>query len=127
MVAQDEDALLCDFAEHYHVINWRALPLSTAAALAFGLPAQSRIKMKLSGVSVPNELLLWASMADYLALLWWRETENGQHNRKRPQSIVASLLGADKKTNGEIIAFASGEDFEKRKAEILRGGPRNGR
>ena len=29
-----EDELICDMAETYHVLNWRELPLKTAAILA---------------------------------------------------------------------------------------------
>lgn len=123
MVAKDEDALLCDFAETYHITDWRALPLHIVAALAFGLPAHSRIKLLLSGAAAPYESLLLASAVDYLALLWWRETENGQHNRNRPKSLVSAILGAGAaKKKEDIVSFASAEDFEKRRAELLRGG-----
>lgn len=123
MVAKDEDALLCDFAETYHITDWRALPLHTAAALAFGLPAKSRIKLLLSGAPAPRETLLLASAVDYLALLWWRETENGQRNRNRPKSLVSAILGAGAaKKKEDIVSFDSAEDYEKRRAELLKGG-----
>ncbi|MBO7722484.1 MAG: hypothetical protein J6S27_01735 [Thermoguttaceae bacterium] len=32
MVREDETALICDLAETYHILDWRALPLRTAAA-----------------------------------------------------------------------------------------------
>lgn len=43
MILTDEDALICDLAETYHVLDYRALPLKTAAALASGLRADARI------------------------------------------------------------------------------------
>lgn len=125
MVAKDEDALLCDMAETYHIIDWRALPLHTAAALAFGLPESSRIKLRLAGAAAPRDTLLMASAVDYLALLWWRETENGQHNRKRPKSLVSAILGAANKKD-DLAVFDTAEDFEKRRAQLLRGGLTNG-
>lgn len=43
MIATDEDALICDLAETYHVFDYRGLPLKTAAALASGLRNDARI------------------------------------------------------------------------------------
>jgi len=43
MIATDEDALVCDLAETYHVLDYRMLPLKTAAALASGLRSDARI------------------------------------------------------------------------------------
>lgn len=43
MILTDEDALICDFAETYNVLDYRALPLRTAATLASGLRADARI------------------------------------------------------------------------------------
>lgn len=37
MVAVDEEALICDFAETYNILDWRELPCRTAAILASGL------------------------------------------------------------------------------------------
>lgn len=43
MIHADEDALICDLAETYHVLEYRRLPLMTVAALASGLRAGARI------------------------------------------------------------------------------------
>ena len=64
MVRADEDALICDFAETYHIYDYKRLPLSTAAALAVGLRDTSRIKMKLSGAVVANDIQLMAAAVD---------------------------------------------------------------
>ena len=42
MLAADEDAVICDFAEVYHVLDLRALAPPLAATLAAGLPPDSR-------------------------------------------------------------------------------------
>ena len=44
MAARDEDALVCDMAETYHIFDYRALPLFLAARLACGLREDSRSK-----------------------------------------------------------------------------------
>ena len=47
MVAADEDALRCDFAQTYHILDYRRLPLRTAAVFAWGLGEDSRVKRAL--------------------------------------------------------------------------------
>ena len=48
MISVDRNALICDMAETYHIYDLRGLPARTLATLAFGLRADSRIKMRLS-------------------------------------------------------------------------------
>lgn len=43
MIRLDEDAVICDLAETYGVLNYRELPLQTVATLASGLHADARI------------------------------------------------------------------------------------
>lgn len=119
MVAIDEDALVCDFAEVYHVYNWRGLPVQYAAVLAFGLRDDSRIKMAMTGRKVTMETMLGASAVDALNLLVWMRTKDAQRNRNRPKSLLAALTGASGETR--VMAFATAEEFEARKAAILKG------
>ena len=58
MVALDEDALICDFAETYHIYDYRRLPVEYAATLAYGLRENSRIRMVQSGLKVELNTLL---------------------------------------------------------------------
>ena len=61
MVHTDRSALICDLAETYGIYDMGSLPVTTVAILASGLRDNSRIKMKLAGMKVSNELLLSAS------------------------------------------------------------------
>ena len=54
MVGAGEDALVCDFAEQYGVLDWRAHGARLAAALAVGLRPYARI-WQLLGAGVPAE------------------------------------------------------------------------
>ena len=74
MVGLDEGALICDFAEVYHVYDWRRLPASTAATLAMGLGPDSRIMRKISGTPVPMDTLLLAMITDCVRILAWRQS-----------------------------------------------------
>lgn len=118
MLSLDEDALVCDLAETYHVYDWRSLPLRTAATLASGLGVTSRIKTKMGGLSVPLDLLIEAGIQDRLSLLVWAKTKDAQHGRNRPAMLTDELL--DRKDE-DGVSFASGEDFERFRAGFIQG------
>ena len=111
MVSADRDALICDFAETYGIYDFRALPVTVLATLAVGLRENSRIKMKLAGTKASRVEVLLAAALDRLSLLWWAQTENGQKNINRPQSILGVIMqdGNENKNNG---GFDTAEDFE---------------
>lgn len=126
MIAVDEDALICDFAETYHIYDWRGLPLSYAATLASGLRENSRIKMAITKRSVSLETLLMAATVDRLSYLLWANTKDAAKGRNRPASIVerlTSVLGVD----SDIESFASGADFQRERNKRLgKGGVTHG-
>ena len=118
MLSLDEDALVCDLAETYHVYDWRSLPLRTAATLASGLGVTSRIKTKMGGLSVPLDLLISAGIQDRLSLLVWAKTKDAQHGRNRPAMLTDELLGHK---DEDSLSFTSGEDFERFRAGFIQG------
>ena len=118
MAAKDEDALVCDFAETYHIYDYTAIPCRLAATLAAGLHPESRSKMALSNSTVTMEQLLLAIMADRLGWLVWAKTEDGRKGRNRPESITAILRGDNQKEQFET--YSSGSAFEAARAEIMR-------
>lgn len=120
MISEDREALLCDLAETYGIFDMRALPLDTAAALACGLPAESRIKRRMSGEPPPADILILAGIFDRVGLILWGLSEDGRHNRNRPKSVVERLLGTSN-SNGNYMSYASPEDFEAARASILKG------
>lgn len=101
---------MCDFAEVYHLYDYKALPLRTAAALCAGLGADSRIMRKLTGSSTDPKTTLLAIIADRLGLLIWQNTADGQHGRNRPKSIYAALTGQEPDTN--VQGYDTPEAFE---------------
>ena len=120
MIRTDETALICDLAETYGVLDWRALPLDTVAALSSGLRDNSRIKMKLSGQNVTPELLLLASAVDRLAWLVWAKTRDGQNGTNRPESIAAKMLGIGKEEEQkQYRTFRSAAEFEEARRRAI--------
>ena len=119
MIKLDEDLLICDMAENYGVLDYRVLPLTLAASLAYGLRSSSRIKMKMSGINYDVNQMMMAGMLDRLSLLVYAKTKDGQKGRNYPKMLVQELTG-----NGDeekVSGFNSGEDFMKMRAKILGG------
>ena len=118
MILTDEDALICDFAEYYHIYNYRALPVKYAATLACGLRENSRIKKALSGTSYDTETLLLAAAVGRLSLIWWSKTQDGQQNVNRPALISEALQGTVQ-DDSNMELFDDREEFFSRRNEII--------
>ena len=119
MLHEDETAVICDLAETYHVLDYRALPLKTVAALASGLREDSRIRMKLSGMRVSTDTMLAAATVDRLSMLIWAKTKDGETGRNRPESILDKLTAEDTRSDEEYKAFDSPEEFMQARKELL--------
>ena len=111
MIRLDEDALICDIAETYHIFNYKGLPPTLVAALSCGLGADSRIVTKLSGLKVPQSTIIKAAIFDRLSWLCWAQTSDGQKGQNRPQSLVETLL-SEVNEEEKVTTFQSGADFD---------------
>lgn len=109
MISLDEDALICDLAETYHIYDYKSLPLKLVATLSAGLRENSRIGMLSQNISVTQDTLLLAMIIDRIEA--FRYGFMAESNP--PQSIAEILLNQEKKTAG----FSSVEEFE---AELAR-------
>lgn len=112
MIALDEDALLCDFAETYHIYDIYQLPVEYIATLAVGLRKNSRIKTKLDGLKVDLNYLLLAHIADNTAITAWLNSKNAAKGKDRPPSFVGVLLD-DVDESKQVKQFNSGADFDR--------------
>ena len=119
MIAIDEDALICDLAETYHIYDYKQLPLSLVAVFSVGLRENSRIKTILSEQLYSIETLLLAGMVDRLSLLLWSKTSDGQKGINYPESIY-NLLTKQEKTERDELVFSSSEDFEIQRSLLLQ-------
>ena len=116
MVGRNEDALICDFAETYHVFDYKSVPLKLAATLAAGLPTDSRIKREMSGQKVSTDTLLLANIVDCLRTLIWFKTEDGRKGINRPDSILQAMT-EDKQRKYE--EYDSIEEYEAARKRIM--------
>jgi len=115
MLKKDEEALICDFAETYHIYDYKRLPLKMVASLAVGLRDSSRIKMLLSDAPASTEIMLMAAIVDRLSLLVWFQTKDGEKGRNKPRSILETITPKESK----VSVFESGEDFIKTRENLL--------
>ena len=120
MVAADEDALRCDFAQYYHVLDFRRLPLRTAAVFAQGLPEESRTVRRLSGARIDVRTALLARIFDGVMLLVWQQTENGHKGRNPPKSLFDYLMRGEE--DEKPRSYATAADFRTAWQEITEGG-----
>lgn len=114
-----KDALICDFAQYYHLYDLDQIGLKTASILACGLPPDSRTIKKIAGQKYSTEMLLQMGVLDALRSL--EHAYISVHSKKKipkPQSIFKLLSQKDDK---EIRTFRSGEDFERERIRLLRG------
>lgn len=118
MVRSDEDALICDLAETYHIYDYRQLPATRVAVLACGLRDDSRIKMKLGGMKLPMETMLHAMIVDELRIIAWQRTKDAEKGRNAPKSLLNSLLEADKPK--ETMGFNTPDDFRAWRESMLK-------
>ena len=123
MIRTDENALICDFAETYHILDYRALPMRTAAALASGLSEDSRIMRKITGRRIDTKTLLLAGILDRLTTLVWFKTEDGLKGRNRPESVLASISkGSEPEKKDDFVVFESPEAFRAMWAQLTNQG-----
>lgn len=115
-----EDELICDFAETYHILDYRSLPPALVAKLAAGLREDSRVKARLSGYQVTLDVILDALQVDYLAMLSWFQSEDGNKGRNRPESVYKLITERDKPK--EYVGFSSAEEFRRARERLLNGG-----
>lgn len=121
MIRTDEDALICDLAETYHIFDYRQLPASLVAVFSVGLRPGSRIYMAMNDEKMTVEQTILAGVLDRLSILLWSKTKDGQDGINKPTLILDSIFGIEKEKE-EIASFESGEEFMRAREELLKKG-----
>lgn len=109
--------MVCDFAEYYHITNYRSIPAQTVYTLVLGLREGSRLISKVRDRNYTTDQILMAHAIDRLSILCWQGTKDAQHNRNRPQSLIEIMT--EKKTESDVQSFDSPEDFERYRQGLL--------
>ena len=118
MLITDKDALICDLAETYGILDMEALPLDKLAVLSCGLRDNSRIKMAMSGMDVSMDRLLLAGCFDMLSWIKWSKTQAAHDGGEPPKSMLRLFCG--EVDSSGIVGFASADDFAAARDRILK-------
>lgn len=119
MLSFDREALICDLAETYHILDYKSVPVEVLSILAAGLRDDSRIKLKMSGLKISLDRLLMARMVDSLALIVWSKTEDASKGRNKPKSITEALTAKPKEET--VKTYSTPEEFESAWKKITGG------
>ena len=117
MIHADENALICDLAETYHIYDYKQLRPTQVAVFASGLSENSRIKRKMSGQRFDIDTLLLACIADSVRTLVWFQTQDGRNNTNRPASILEYLTGT--KADEDAEAYDTIEAYEAARKKLM--------
>ena len=109
MLVLDRDALICDMAETYHILDMWSIPLKLLATLASGLGMDSRINLKKHGFKASWQTVLLAMFIDG----WSSNTSKGFTDYL--------VVKNDKSKKSNSAVFNSIEEYEAAKAKILGG------
>nr|DAH68828.1 MAG TPA: protein of unknown function (DUF5361) [Bacteriophage sp.] len=116
LLALDKDALICDLAETYHILDYKSVPVKTLAVLAAGLNEDARNKRKAAGGKAPLRILLSAAILDQLSMLVWMQSKDGQKGINRPKSLVkARIIGETEQAK----SFRTADEFQEERERIL--------
>lgn len=120
MINIDEDALVCDLAETYHIYDYKSLPCKKVGIFACGLRNDSRIMMRISGSSITIEQMMLASIVDNTRMNAWLQSSDAVSGSNKPSSLLAKLLNEEKED--DIVAFVSGQEFDDEWRRLTAGG-----
>lgn len=112
MINECEDKLICDFAETYHILNYKELSPTLAATLLIGLRDGSRVKMHLSGARVTLDQALLAIISDSLRFLAWTKTKDASKGRKYKNKPIFDAIMHEQKKDDELMRFDTVEAYE---------------
>lgn len=105
-----EESLICDLAETYKILDYRALSPELVATLVSGLPNGSRIMREITGMKTNDEITMLAAILDETRQLAWMFSKDGARGRNRPKSVLKELA-REKEHN--VKSFESLEEFRK--------------
>lgn len=67
------------------------------------------------------ETLLLAGISDKMSILLWTKTKDGQSGKNRPALILDALNNVNTRMKDTVV-FSSGEEFERRRRELIQVG-----
>ena len=123
MIAIDENALICDLAETYHIYDYRSLPAHLVATFSVGLREDARIWKKISGRRLSCTDAILARLYDRLnEFIYAILRIDGEPERMYP--ILEGLEKPDESKEQEeekFVSYGSVDEFNEARKTILEG------
>lgn len=108
--------MICDFAEYYHIYDYKQFPITYVAKLAYGLRDNSRTKLKLADKTGTFEEMMMTMIYDAVNIIRYYHTKDAQDGVNPPEFLYSRLFDKDYKTKEdevEYMHFSSAEDFRR--------------
>lgn len=116
MWSLDRDALICDLAETYHLLDYRSVPIMTLATLSAGLHDDSRIKMRLMDMYEVAPTFIGVRVADVLTMILCALV-----GEKSKPKLFQDVMTGKQKTK-RLTGFSSIEEFEEARKRFMNNG-----
>lgn len=100
--------MICDLAETYHVLDYKALKPEMVGRLIAGLRQNSRLHMHYSESTVPQDTLFLAAIIDRLTSIYSAITGD-----KSTGSLVDRLINKPTERMNNVVGYNSIEEFMK--------------
>ena len=117
MISVSEDDLICDFAETYHIYDYKSLPVPYSAILAVGLRDDSRIKMRITESKGTFEQHILSMIYDNVNIIKYYHTQDAVDGVNQPELLTPKLFDKDykpeKADDSEYMHFSSPEEFKR--------------
>lgn len=115
-----KDALICDLAEYYGILNYRDFDAFTLATFACGLRPESRTgSVRTHIVAQPVNGITLIQILDALNNIAW---SIGGGEKDPPDALLKHYYDAPKET----VGYKDGASYDRARAEILERIKRNG-
>jgi len=121
MLGVDRDALVCDLAETYGVLDYRALPVDTLATLCAGLHEDSRIKMRMMDCQKVDPSFALVRISDTLTVIYYMLTGFCGHSPSSLPTLYQDIM-TGKQEQKQSTGFSSIEEFEEARKRMLDNG-----
>lgn len=115
MLCVDKDAVICDLAETYHILDYKALPVPLLAVLCSGLRDDSRIKMKMANATYIPPSIVLPQIADTLTVFRYAFSKDAGE----PKLMTEIMAGHT--TPKTEHGYASPAEYNAARERILKG------
>ena len=121
MLGLDRDALICDLAETYGVLNYKELPIDTLATLCSGLHEDSRIRMRMMDCKEVAPSFALIRIADTLTVVKYMLESLASKDKPSLPMLYQDIM-TGKHTPKEQTGFSSIQEFEEARKRIIDNG-----